>query len=176
MPGTRPNISESHSEISTRVPFSIAEGRGRPCPAQRARLPLKEEHPLKEERSRAACRLRPEERGLTPVPNRCPAGPPRHVGGAAALPRAGPRVCAPLVAQRELGLHAAHCVRARQVRAPPRPASLCHRARARARSHECVRAPICFLKLCARRDHKKCLSSEWGARCCFHFCMLLVGV
>ena len=25
VPGTRPNISESHSEISTRVPFCIAE-------------------------------------------------------------------------------------------------------------------------------------------------------
>ena len=27
VPGTRPNISESHSEISTRVPFCIVAGR-----------------------------------------------------------------------------------------------------------------------------------------------------
>ena len=27
VPGTRPNLSESHSEISTRVPFCIARGR-----------------------------------------------------------------------------------------------------------------------------------------------------
>ena len=32
VPGTRPNISESHSEISTRVPFCI-EGGGLPSPA-----------------------------------------------------------------------------------------------------------------------------------------------